>query len=156
LGIPSIFDIQLGYTFQKSQYVQPEKWSDDVEAQSRMFRSPDHYGYLNSSFNITKNLQASLFGTFTGPMLVQHNAYSVDGVEYGDSQTVTESFWDFGAKVSYIFRLTSIINLEVNVGVKNIFDSYQDDLDIGAGRDSAYVYGPSLPRTFFFGVKLYM
>jgi outer membrane receptor for ferrienterochelin and colicins len=87
---------------------------------------------------------------------VQHNAYSVDGVEYGDSQTVTESFWDFGAKVSYIFRLTSIINLEVNVGVKNIFDSYQDDLDIGAGRDSAYVYGPSLPRTFFFGVKLYM
>ena len=156
LGIPSIFDIQLGYTFQKSQYIEPEKWSEDVEAQRRMFRSPDHYGYLNSSFNITDDLQASLFGTFTGPMLVQHNAYTLDGVEYGDSQRVTESFWDLGAKVSYTFHLSSVINLEVNVGVKNIFDSYQDDLDIGAGRDSAYVYGPSLPRTFFFGVKLYM
>lgn len=157
LGIPDIFDVQLGYTFQKSQYVEPEQWSDDVEAQRRMFRSPDHYGYLNSNFYITKKLHASLFGTFTGPMLVQHAAYTtINGIEMPDSEVVTPSFWDFGLKVGYTFNLSQLIKLEINAGIKNIFDSYQRDLDIGAGRDSAYIYGPSLPRTYFFGVKLHL
>lgn len=157
LGIPHIFDVQLGYTFQKSKYVEPEQWSEDVVAQRTMFRSPDHYGYLNSNFYITKQLNASLFGTFTGPMLVQHAAYTdIQGVEHPDSEVVTPSFWDFGLKVGYTFRLSNVINLEINAGVKNIFDSYQKDIDMGAGRDSAYIYGPSLPRTYFFGVKLYL
>lgn len=155
LGIPSIFDVQLGYTFQRSRYVQAEQWSDDVVAQRRIFRSPDHYGYINSNFDITRDLRASLFGTFTGNMLVQHAANTtIDGMERPDSEFTTPSFWDFGLKVGYTFHLTELINLEINCGVKNIFDSYQRDLDIGAGRDSAYIYGPSLPRTYFFGVKL--
>ena len=157
LGIPSMFDVQLGYTFQKSRYDEPEQWSDDVEAQRTMFRSPDHYGYLNANYYITKQLNASLFGTFTGPMLVQHAAYTdIMGVEHPDSEVVTPSFWDFGFKVGYTFRLTNTIGLEVNAGVKNVFDSYQKDIDMGAGRDSAYIYGPALPRTYFIGVKLSM
>lgn len=156
LGMAGIFDVQLGYTFQRSLYNEPEQWSDAVVAQRRMFRSPDHYGYLTSNFYITKQLHANIFGTFTGPMLVQHNAYTVGDVEYGDSEVTTPSFWDFGFKVGYTFRLSDIIKLEVNAGVKNIFDDYQRDLDVGAGRDSAYIYGPSLPRTYFVGVKLYL
>ena len=74
VGIRDIFEVQLGYTFQKSRYRNPEKWSDTLDGQTRMFRTPDHYGYLASNFNICKGLKASLFGTFTGPMLVQHNA----------------------------------------------------------------------------------
>jgi outer membrane receptor for ferrienterochelin and colicins len=69
---------------------------------------------------------------------------------------MTKSFWDFGIKLAYTFRLSDIINLEVNAGVKNIFDEYQPDIDLGAGRDSTYIYGPALPRTYFFGVKLYL
>ena len=158
IGIPDIFDVQLGYTFQRSLYNEPEQWSSDpsIVAQRRMFRSPDHYGYLTSNFYITKQLYASLFGSFTGPMLVQHNAYSVGDVEYGDSETLTDSFADVGIKLSYTFRLTDIIGLEVNAGVKNIFDSFQRDIDVGAGRDSAYIYGPSLPRTYFVGLKLFI
>ena len=156
LGMSGIFDVQLGYTFQRSLYNEPEQWSDAVVAQRRMFRSPDHYGYLTSNFYITKQLHANIFGTFTGPMLVQHNAYTVADVEFGDSEVTTPSFWDFGFKLGYTFRLSDIIKLEVNAGVKNIFDDYQRDLDVGAGRDSAYIYGPSLPRTYFVGVKLYL
>lgn len=156
LGMAGIFDVQLGYTFQRSLYNEPEQWSDAVVAQRRMFRSPDHYGYLTSNFYITKQLHANIFGTFTGPMLVQHNAYTVGDVEFGDSEVTTPSFWDFGFKLGYTFRLSDIIKLEVNAGVKNIFDDYQRDLDVGAGRDSAYIYGPSLPRTYFVGVKLYL
>ena len=157
LGIPNLFDVQLGYTFQKSQYVEPEQWSDAVEAQRTMFRSPDHYGYINSNVMITKQFKASVFGTYTGPMLVQHNAYTdIFGVEHPDSEVRTKSFWDFGCKLGYTFALSKLLSLELNVGVKNIFDSYQNDIDTGAGRDSSYIYGPSLPRTYFFGVKLSM
>ena len=157
IGIPQVFDVQLGYTFQKSRYVEPEQWSDAVEAQRTMFRSPDHYGYLSSNFYITKQLNASLFGTYTGRMLVQHNAYTdINGIEHDDSDVLTPAFWDCGFKVGYTFRLTNIINLEVNAGVKNLFDAYQRDIDWGAGRDSAYIYGPSMPRTYFVGVKLYL
>ncbi len=159
LGIPNTFDVQLGYTFQKSLYVEPEKWSDnpDLAPQRTMFRSPDHYGYLNAKYFITKDFNASLFGTYTGPMLVQHSAYTdIFGTEHPDSETRTQSFWDFGFKLSYTFSLSNVVSLEVNAGMKNIFDSYQRDIDMGAGRDSAYIYGPALPRTYFFGVKLFL
>ena len=147
--------MQLGYTFQKSQYVEPEKWSESLPAQRTMFRSPEHYGYINSNVVIYKQLNASVFGTFTGPMLVQHNAYTdIFGVEHGDSETLTKSFWDFGFKLGYTFSIGKFLKLELNAGIKNILDSYQSDLDLGAGRDSAYIYGPALPRTYFFGVKL--
>ena len=155
LGIPNRFDVQLGYTFQKSQYVEPEKWSESLPAQRTMFRSPEHYGYINSNVVIYKQLNASVFGTFTGPMLVQHNAYTdIFGVEHGDSETLTKSFWDIGFKLGYTFSIGKFLKLELNAGIKNILDSYQSDLDLGAGRDSAYIYGPALPRTYFFGVKL--
>ena len=157
VGIPNIFDIQLGYTYQKSMYVEPEQWSDSVEPQRKMFRSPEHYGYFNSNFYITKSFDASLFGTFTGPMLVQHASFTdIFGVEHPDSEVMTESFFDLGFKLDYTFRITDVISLELSAGIKNVFDAYQRDLDLGAGRDSAYVYGPSLPRTYFFGVKLFL
>jgi outer membrane receptor for ferrienterochelin and colicins len=44
--------------------------------------------------------------------------------------------------------------MQLNAGVQNIFNSFQKDFDSGADRDSGYMYGPTLPRTFFFGVKL--
>ena len=122
-----------------------------------MFRSPDHYGYLHSNFYITKQLRASLFGTYTGRMLVQHAAHTdIMGVEHPDTEVVTPSFWDFGVKLGYTFRLSDTLRLELNAGVKNIFDSFQRDIDMGAGRDSAYIYGPALPRTYFVGIKLSM
>ncbi len=45
-GLPGCFELQMGYTFQCSRYDEPESWSDDVVAQKKMFRSPNHYGYL--------------------------------------------------------------------------------------------------------------
>ncbi len=56
--------------------------------------------------------------------------------------------------MAYEFRLTRQLRLELSAGVKNMFDSFQRDLDRGAGKDAAYIYGPSLPRTWFFSAKL--
>ena len=63
-GIPGRFELQLGYTFQRSRYDEPEKWSDDVTPQRRMFRSPDHYGFLTADCAITRSLSASPSGTW--------------------------------------------------------------------------------------------
>ena len=92
-----------------------------------MFRSPDHYGFLTADCAITRSLSASLFGNFTGRMLVQHNA----GVVEHDEERLTPAFWDMGMRLSYTFRLTKQLRLELNAGVKNLFDSYQRDLDFG-------------------------
>jgi len=43
--------------------------------------------------------------------------------------------------------------IKLNSGVQNIFNSYQTDFDKGEFRDAGYVYGPALPRTFFFGIR---
>lgn len=149
IGMAGIFELQAGYTFQRSRYDEPERWSDDVEPQRRMFRSPDSYGYLTADFDLTRHLTASLFGNYTGPMLVQHNA----GYIARDTEHLTPSFWDMGLRMAYDFHLTDFIGMELSAGVKNLFDSFQRDLDYGPAKDSVYIYGPTQPRTFFVGLK---
>ena len=74
IGIPEIFDIQIGYTFQKSLFLKDFEWSTDIAPQRNMFRSPDHYAYITSNFHIWKTLKLSVYGNVTGPMLVQHTS----------------------------------------------------------------------------------
>ena len=152
IGIPDVFDIQAGYTFQRSRYNEAEVWSDTVEGEHRMFRTPDHYAYFTATGNITSQFKASVFGNYTGRMLVQHNAGYIEA----DRTELTPSFWDMGVKLSYNFRLSNTIGMELHGGVKNIFDEFQDDIDAGPFRDSVYTYGPMTPRTYFIGVKFTM
>lgn len=149
IGITSKFDLQGGYTFQKSRYLEEEVWSDDVEGTKIMFRSPDNYGYITANYDITDKFKTTLFGTYTGTMLVQHAAGYIEN----DTNYWTPSFWDLGVKLSYDFKISKAFNLNLNGGVKNILDSYQDDIDKGMEKDAGYIYGPTLPRSVFFGVK---
>ena len=83
-------------------------------------------------------------------MLVQHFAGYVEK----DIAKLTNPFFDMGIKLSYDFRIYRTIGLQINGGVKNIFNAYQNDFDKGADRDAGYIYGPSLPRTWFLGAKI--
>ena len=152
LGIPNIFELQMGYTFQRSRYDQPEEWSESVEAERRMFRTPDHYGYFTATANPTRNLKASVFGNFTGRMLVPHSAGYIDA----DRNELTPSFWDMGIRIAYDVKLTQAISMEIFGGVKNILNSFQSDIDQGPFRDSVYIYGPMMPRSFFLGLNFKM
>lgn len=51
-------------------------------------------------------------------------------------------------------KRTYKVALQLNAGIQNLLNSFQKVLDSGADRDSGYIYGTTLPRTFFFGVKL--
>ena len=55
---------------------------------------------------------------------------------------------------SYDFPIYKYLTLQVNGGVQNITNSYQKDFDKGWNRDSGYIYGPSLPRSYYVGMKI--
>ena len=77
-------------------------------------------------------------------MLVQHYASSGTPV---DVEVNTPTFWDMNMKLSYTFNIASRVQMNVNAGIMNIFNQFQKVLDPGPDRDSAYIYGPSLPRS---------
>ena len=146
----NIFQLQAGVTMQSSRFKEARSWSDDVEATRKMFRTPDLHGYITTSYDPIKNLTLSLTGTYTGSMLVEHHA----GMIESNTTVKTPDFWDMGLKGAYNLKLYESFTMQFNAGVQNIFNSFQNDFDSGADRDSGYMYGPTLPRTFFFGVKL--
>lgn len=146
-----LMQLQLGYTIQQSLYDNAERWSDDasVAAERKILRTPSNYGFFSLSYNISKKWLLNATGTYTGSMLAPHFA----GYIAQDKLEKTPNFADVNLKATYDFRLQGI-GMQFSAGMKNIFDSYQKDLDKGALRDAGYVYGPSLPRSFFVGVKI--
>ncbi len=136
---------QSGLTFQQSRYQEPQEFGEH-----RFFRTPDWYGYFTLSRRLSETLDLSVTSSFTGPMLVPYFGPRLDTPELGELIT-TRSFVDTGIKIAYRIKISEKLDFQVNGGVKNLFDSYQKDFDIGIERDPGYMYGPSLPRMVYFG-----
>lgn len=144
------FTFQIGYTFQQSRYTIAQQWSEDVPAQKRMLHTPDNYGYMLLDVHPVKDFTISINGKATGSMLVPHLA----GYIAQDEETLTPSFWDLGIRLAYDVHLYKHYCLEISCGVKNVLNQFQKDLDKGPYRDAGYIYGPSIPRTYFAGLAL--
>lgn len=147
------FTLQAGLTLQQSHYDEAIAWNDEVPEQKykKMMRTPNTYGYFTASFNPVKRFTASVTGNYTGSMLVGHSAGS--GVEEPVAVN-TPKFMEVNMKLSYDFTIYKYLTLQVNGGIQNITNAYQKDFDKGWNRNSAYIYGPSLPRSYFVGVKV--
>lgn len=147
-------DFQGGFTWQRSEYSKPVSWSEnpDVPPVKKMLRAPDTYGFFSATATPKNTYAISLSGVYTGSMLTPHFAGAEGILE--DRTVKTRSFLDITSKFSYFFNVNSTIRLELNGGVQNIFNQIQKDFDKGPNRDSNYIYGPSLPRTFFIGLKI--
>lgn len=153
--------LQLGGTWQRSMYVGPGKEWCEGQYERRMERTPDLYAYLTGTYTPTKRLSFTATGTFTGPMLVYHHEAAEEassGAKHGGEghihKEITPSFLDLSLKAAYSIPFGERTELELSLGVQNLFDSYQRDLDSGPERDAAYIYGPTLPRTLLFSAKL--
>jgi outer membrane receptor for ferrienterochelin and colicins len=143
----------MGMTVQTSKYDDPVQWSAELEGTTTFLRTPNDYGYYTLDLNATSRLSISLSGIYTGSMLVPHFG-GAEGVP-NDEVISSQMFFDQNLKISYELPVESIKqNISFFGGVKNLFNSYQDDFDTGRYRDSNYVYGPPRPITFFLGVKL--
>ena len=147
------FTLQAGITLQQSHYDKAIAWNDEVPEQKykKMMRTPNTYGYFTATFTPVKRFTASLTGNYTGSMLVGHSAGS--GVEEPVAVN-TPKFMEVNMKLAYDFPVCKYLTLQVNGGIQNITNAYQNDFDKGWNRDSSYIYGPSLPRSYFVGVKV--
>ncbi len=149
----SKYSFQAGGTYQQSRYRTPQTIIEEDETTgenaitvTRFVRSPNMYGFLNSNWKPIEPLSLDVTGVYTGSMLVPHQV----------NRTLTESgnFMEINFRLGYLFSVNEHFNIEMSAGVQNMFNSYQKDFDTGPNRDSDYVYGPSRPRTFFFGLKI--
>lgn len=156
--------LQVGFTVQRSRYKELTSWSEDetVAGTKNMPRTPNCYGYFTFTANPFKNFDFSLSGVYTGRMHVPHFA-PTDEIPADfpytyitkDELVHTPDFFDFNVKLNYNFVLNEHLKLQLNGGVQNMFNAFQKDLDKGTYRDSGYFYGPTQPRTYFIGIKLY-
>lgn len=147
------FSLQAGLTLQQSHYDEAIAWNDEVPEQKykKMMRTPNTYGYFTASFTPVRRFTASVTGNYTGSMLVGHSAGS--GVEKPVAVN-TPKFMEVNMKLSYDFPIYKYLTLQVNGGIQNITNAYQKDFDKGWNRDSNYIYGLSLPRSYYVGVKI--
>jgi outer membrane receptor for ferrienterochelin and colicins len=147
-----IAQIEMGMTIQESYYKQPVLISNSLPTFSSFLRTPNFYGFANLSINPSSRLMLNFNAVYTGSMHVLHLAQS-DNLQ--DQLVQTPSFIDVSSKISYKFSVSAkALKLEVFGGIKNMFNSYQSDFDSGKNRDSNYIYGPSLPRAIYVGLKL--
>nr|WP_319510842.1 TonB-dependent receptor [uncultured Draconibacterium sp.] len=142
------FQLQSGFTVQKSEFEAEQEFGE-----KRFFRTPNTYGYLSANISPTPVFDIALTGNYTGKMLVPYFGPEIANPEIGELRE-SDSFFDTGIKLCYHFRLSDYMKVELNGGVKNLFNSYQEDFDTGIDRDPSYVYGPLSPRTIYFGIKI--
>ncbi len=172
------WELQFGLTLQKSQYANEVEHIAKEDAlggkaikTKDYIRTPEVYGYFTSTLRPLKKLSFIFSGTYTGSMLVPHEAYTggvptgavvknneidftdKNGARYlGLEKGVlvdAKPFFDFDFKANYQFQLSKAVKMDLSVGMQNIFNAYQKDSDMGAGRASTFVYGPMLPRRFY-------
>lgn len=138
---------QSGFTIQKSTFEKPQEFNE-----TQFFRSPNSYGYVSLNYNPTYLFSVAFTGNYTGTMLVPYFGPKLTNPEAGQLNK-TNSFFDAGMKFSYQLKLTDAVRMELNAGIKNIFNSFQKDFDEGINRDPGYIYGPTSPRIIYFGLK---
>jgi len=145
--------LESGYTFQTNKFDNPVQYIDGLAGIKSFTRTPNAYGYAILSITPNKKLSATLNYIYTGKMKIPHFAGAPN--QTTDEIITTDALSELGAKISYTFTMKNFGNkIEIYGGIKNAFNTYQKDFDIGKNRDSNYIYGPAQPRTFYIGIKL--
>ena len=143
------FMVQLATTIQSSKYNSVQNPEENVYT-DEILRTPNVYGNLMATYKPRPNWDINFVTVYTGSMKTTH----LKGYIPDTRLETTPAMWDVGVNTAYEFKFQSFFPLEVSCGIKNLFNQYQKDFDKGAERDSNYIYGPSLPRTVFVGLKV--
>lgn len=140
-----------GVAYYRSRYDRAEVVFDDtadggttVIATRDYLKTPTWSGVVQSVWTPHEQLQAFVGLKYTGRMnALNNNAGALNS---------TPDFWVVDCGFTRHFGLGGR-HLDLSVGVKNLFDERQRDLEIGASRDSDYVYGPRFARSFYGTLK---
>lgn len=145
--------VETGFTFQSSRFDERVTYIDGLEGLREFTRTPSDYGFATLSFTPNKKFNVNLNYIYTGNMKIPHFAGAPN--QLVDEIITSKPFSELSTKVGYTMGVNKMqFKVEFYGGVKNIFNAYQSKFDIGKNRDSNYVFGPSQPRTIYFGLKL--
>lgn len=143
----STVTFKAGFTYQISRYEETQAFDN-----KDFVRTPGDYGFATIDWEPNKRFGASITGNYTGKMYIEYFGNTLADPEAGELRE-TDSFLDMGLKARFNTKINGA-TLQVYAGLKNVFNSYQNDFDSGETRDPGYVYGPQLPRTVYIGVKI--
>ncbi len=144
---------ETGLTVQSSKFDEKIEYIEGVEGLREFTRTPSEYGFSTLSFTPNNKVNANINYIYTGKMKIPHFAGAPN--QLIDEMFTSNSYSELSAKFGYTIQLNQMQSaIELYGGLKNIFNSYQDNFDVGKNRDSNFVFGPSLPRTVYFGIKL--
>jgi outer membrane receptor for ferrienterochelin and colicins len=153
----SKFAFQLGGTAQQSRYdetqvlFEPEDGGgESIIAVDEFVRNPNLYGYFTSNYQVSNAFNLDLTGTYTGSMIVPRVISDSGFLDLFES----DAFLDLNVKGTYHFDVSEDFHLELSGGVKNLFNSFQPEFDLGPERDSDFIYGPMAPRSVFISVTI--
>ena len=145
--------LETGFNIQSSRYDSAVEVLEGLPLTREFLRTPNQYGFATLSYLPNEKFKSSINYVYTGPMKLLHLAGAPE--QSIDAFLTSKAFYELGLKTSYTFGLKNTAGkLEIFGGVKNVLDAYQTDFDSGKNRDSNYVYGPAMPRTAFFGLKI--
>ena len=147
----SKLQLELGVTLQTSEYSTSVDVIEGLPPTNQFLRTPSNYGYSTITYTPSNNWNTTLNIVYTGSMLVPHFAGAPE--QDIDELFTTNNFMDIGIRNSHTLHQESDKSIELFFGLKNILNAYQNDFDTGKNRDSNYIYGPSMPRTLFAGIR---
>ena len=144
--------VESGFTLQESRFDNPVTVIDGFNPESRFMRTPNLYGFASLDFDPNEKWDININYVLTGPMLVPHFAGAPN--QLTDEIISSETFNNISIRIERNTEWLKNSDSSVYAGVKNVLNSYQSNFDIGKNRDSGFVYGPALPRTFFVGLSV--
>ncbi|MGC8654456.1 MAG: TonB-dependent receptor [Candidatus Kryptoniota bacterium] len=141
-----------GITYQTSLYDQP---LPDFDTR-HFLKTPDLYGHAEFTTQLTDNITFNVGAIYTGEMYLSHEVTT-------DPQSAPQlrlenvpGFLQLDMGIDYHIVLGESTNSKLQVGVKNLTNAFQRDLDRGINRDPNYFYGPGIPRTIYAGIEVGM
>ncbi len=151
--------LDLSYTEQRGYYDSTQTLlgtgapGDNLILTDRYTRLPERFGVARLTYDAGW-AEFFLAGRLTGPMLVPHIVTNSAGTQVRNELNRTRSFFAVDIGVSKKIEMAAGRVLTLSVGVKNLFDDFQSDLDRGPFLDATYIYGPRQPRMIFANLKL--
>jgi outer membrane receptor for ferrienterochelin and colicins len=153
--------LELSWVEQRLEYENPQLVlgdpaladpADNPVFSGTYLRTPESLGLLRYTH------EGPWFDTFvtaklTGPTDVPHIVSDpTTGALVGNRVQRSPWFFNVDVGISREFEVPGG-DLTASLGVKNLLDDFQSDLDRGTFRDASYVYGPAFPRTVYAGVR---
>lgn len=142
-GISNMFQVEGGLVEQRARFADP-----DPDFNSRdYFSTPNRYGSVSLVYFNRRVGDFFIASRFESGSKLPHYA----GFIPEDRLETTPAWGIIDLSFSRDFSLLGgdRSKMNINVGIKNLTNKYQDDLDKTIYRDAGYLWGPRFPRSFF-------